>query len=79
VTPEARENLKTFAATQLNKDVLLLAMQGCTLRQMAANLGVGRGTVQAIVIKANGIIGNDGGLGVAALGESLKALKGRAR
>ena len=81
MNPEARAKLKDFASTQLNKDVLILAMQGCTLRQMAANLRVGHGTVQAIVIKANDLIGNDGGMSAAALGESLKAMqraKGRA-
>jgi DNA-binding CsgD family transcriptional regulator len=70
-----RAKLKEFAATQLNKDVMLLAMQGCTPRQMAANLGVGHGTVQAIVIKANELLGNGGDLSATALGESLRAMQ----
>ena len=75
MTSETRAKLKDFAATQLNKDVMLLAMQGCTLRQIAANLRVGHGTVQAIVTKANDLLGNDGGLSAAALGESLKSMQ----
>ena len=79
MNPETRAKLKEFAATQLNKDVLLLSMQGCTLRQMATNLSVGHGTVQAIVIKANDLLGNDGGLSASALGASLKAMQRKAR
>ena len=75
MTPETRQKLKEFAAIQLNKDVMLLAMQGCNLRQMASSLRVGHGTVQAIVIKANDLLDNDGGLSAAALGESMRAMQ----
>lgn len=75
MNPEMRQKLKDFAVIQLNKDVMLLAMQGCNPRQMAANLKVGHGTVQAIIIKANDLLGNDGGLSASRLGESLKAMQ----
>jgi hypothetical protein len=48
MNPETRAKLKDFAATQLRKDVLLLAMQGCTAAQMASSLGVGVGASIAI-------------------------------
>jgi len=75
MTPEQRQKLKDFAATPLNKSVMLLAMQGCTPRQMAANLSVGHGTVQSIIIKANDLMGNGGDLSASRLGESLKAMQ----
>ena len=73
-----KTGLQSFASKdQLNKDVLLLALQGLNDRQMATNLEVGRGTIQARIIAANKILGNDGGTSARTLGESLKALKRR--
>jgi DNA-binding NarL/FixJ family response regulator len=70
-----RDKLKAFATNRRNKDVLLLAMQGLTDRQIASNLQIERGTILSIVAEANALLGNNGGISTYALGESLRGMK----
>lgn len=70
-----RNKLKAFAANRRNKDVMLLAMQGLTDRQISSNLQIERGTILSIVSQANELLGNDGGISTYALGETLRGMK----
>jgi DNA-binding NarL/FixJ family response regulator len=70
-----RDKLKAFATSRRNKDVLLLAMQGLTDRQIASNLQIERGTILSIVSQPNDLLGNDEGISTYALGESLRGMK----
>ena len=76
VADGVRANLQAFASQDiLNRDVLGLAMQGLNDRQIASNLQVGRGTIQARIAAANKILGNDGHTSARALGDSLQQFR----
>ena len=69
------EKLKAFTTNLRNRDVLLLARQGLSDRQIASNLQIERETILSIVAEANALLGNDGGISTYALGETLRGLK----
>jgi hypothetical protein len=70
------QSLSDLAKVGNNKDILLLALQGLTIPQIASNLSLGKGTVQAVVIKANQIVGNlENEMSIKALSESLQQFR----